>query len=175
MGPKLNISDQVTAGYHGTSLAAADEIVRTNFKLSAPDSGAYLGEGVYFFDNQPSQAKRWATTRFGTTPGTKVAVIQSKIKYGRLLNLTDREHHDSIQWFAREFQRKANKTVTLPTIIDIVAEKLNAEVVKAMRIPRKPSFLMETGFSADIEVILAVRDVTNILSREQIWSQMTTS
>lgn len=175
MGPKLDISDQVTAGYHGTSLAVAQEIVGTTFKMSAPDSGAYLGVGVYFFDNQPSQAKRWAKTRFGTTPGSKVAVIQSKIKYGRLLNLTDREHHDSVQWFAREYQRKANKTVTLPTIIDIVAETLNAEVVKAMRIPKNPNFLMQTGFSADIEVILAVRDVKNILSREQIWSEMATS
>ena len=173
MGPKLEISDQVTAGYHGTSLASAQEILSTNFKLSPPDSGAYLGEGVYFFDNQPSQAKRWAKTRFGAARGSKYAVIQSKIKYGRLLNLTDRESHDTVRWFAQEYQRKASKTVTLPTIIDIVAEKLNVEVVKAMRVPKKPDFLMQTGFSADIEVILAVRELKNILSRDQIWSEMT--
>ncbi len=173
MAPKLDISDQVTAGYHGTSLGAAEEIVRTKFKMSAPDSRAFLGEGVYFFDNQPSQAKHWAVTRCGRMAGSRVAVIESKIRYGRLLNLADRQQQDSIQWFAREYQRKADKTVTLPTIIDIVAEKLSADVVKAMRIPRNPSFLMQTGFSADIEVILAVRNLTNILSRDIIWSQIT--
>ncbi len=174
MTHKLDISDQVTTGYHGTSLAAAEEIVRTNFKVSAPDSSAYLGVGVYFFDNQPSQAKRWAKTRFGSKPGETVAVLRSKIKYGRLLNLTDREHHDSILWFATEYQRKTGKTVTRSTVIDIAAEQLNAEVVKAIRVPRNPGFLMHTGFSADVEVILAVREVKNILSREQIWSQMKT-
>jgi hypothetical protein len=50
MEPRLDISDQITAGYHGTSLQVAEEIRRTHFKLSAPDSGAYLGEGVYFFN-----------------------------------------------------------------------------------------------------------------------------
>jgi hypothetical protein len=173
MSPKLEISDQVTTGYHGTSLSEAEEIVRTNFKPSAPGSGAYLGGGVYFFDNQPSQAKRWARKYSGTKPGDKVAVIESKIKYGRLLNLTDREQYDSIHWFASEYRLKANRAVNLPTIIDIVAEKINAEVVKAIRVPDRPKFLMETGFSADIEVILAVRDIRNILSRENIWSEMT--
>jgi hypothetical protein len=174
MEPKLEISDQITAAYHGTSLPEAQEIKRTNFKLTPPNAGAFLGEGVYFFDNQPSQAKKWAVTR-KATPGGAVAVIQSKVRYGRLLNLTDREHREILDWFAREFQRKANMKATLPAIIDIAADKLQAEVVKAIRIPQNATFLLGTGFCTDIEVILAVRNVTNILSTEIIWSQMVRS
>lgn len=170
MPPKIETSDQVTKGYHGTTLAVAQDVMQTYFKMSPPDAGAFLGEGAYFFDNQLSQAKRWATTR--NTPGTKTAVIESGVKYGRLLNLTDKEQRDDLEWFAREYQRKTNETVTLPTIIDIVADRLGAEVVKAMRIPHNPSFLWQSRFSADVEVILAVREVKNILSKEIIWSQI---
>jgi hypothetical protein len=171
MEPKTETSDQITAGYHGTSRDVADEILRTHFKLSAPDSGAYLGEGVYFFENQPSQARHWAITRFGLLQGSKVAVIQSKIRYGKLLNLTDKENYDSVKWFAQNYERKARTKVSLPAVIDIVAEQLHADVVKAIRIPRSTR-TSETGFSADIEVILAVREIKNILSKEIIWSQM---
>lgn len=174
MDAKLEISEQVTAGYHGTTLSEAEEIRRTKFKLSPPNSGAFLGEGVYFFDNQPSQAKKWAATR-KATPGGTIAVIQSKVRYGRLFNLTDREHREILDWFTREYQRKANVKLTLPTVIDIAAEKLNAEAVKAIRIPQNATYLMGTGFSADTEVILAVRNVTNILSTDIIWSQMVRS
>jgi len=170
MPPKIDTSDQVTKGYHGTTLEVAQEVLQTYFKMTPPDVGAFLGEGAYFFDNQPSQAKRWAATR--NPAGTQIAVIESDVKYGRLLNLTDQKQRDDLEWFAKEYQRKTNEKVTLPTIIDIVADRLGAEVVKAMRIPQNPSFLWQSRFSADVEVILAVREVKNILSKQIIWSQI---
>ena len=180
MQNRLETSDLETKGYHGTSLAVAKEIEQTSFKLSAPDSGAFLGEGVYFFDNQPSQAKRWARTRREFI-GKPIAVIESRIRYGRLLNLTENEHKDLLNWFylaccersGGEFRRRSGtENASLAAIIDIAAEKLNVEVVKAVRIPRNAGFLMGTSFSADIEVILAVRNLTNILSKAIIWSQL---
>jgi hypothetical protein len=160
---------QTTMGYHGTGLEEAKEITRDKFKLTPPDQGAFLGEGVYFFDNQPSQAKRWAQLHHKRKA---VAVIESTILYGRLLNLTDAEQLKIVHWFAEEFRRKAHVNATLPTIIDIVAEELNVDVVKATRIPRNPSLLMATTFSADVEIILAVRNTTNILTKEITWSAM---
>jgi len=172
MQNRLQTSDLETLGYHGTSQAVAKEIEQTSFKLSAPDSGAFLGEGVYFFDNQPSQAKRWARTRREFI-GKPIAVIESRIRYGRLLNLTENEHKDLLNWFAGEFRRRSGtENASLAAIIDIAAEKLNVEVVKAVRIPGNAGFLMGTSFSADIEVILAVRNLTNILSKAIIWSQL---
>jgi hypothetical protein len=173
MSPTIETSTQVTRAFHGTWLDVADEIIRTTFKMSPPDSGAYLGEGVYFFENQPSHAERWA--RRDKPAGSKVAVISSDVRYGRLLNLTDRQHCDLLGWFKREYERKTARTVSLATAIDIAAEKLNVEVVKANRVPanrvpRQSSGLMDLGFSADVEMILAVRNLSNILSRDLVWS-----
>jgi hypothetical protein len=173
MPPPIENSGQVTRGFHGTWLDIADEIMRTTFKMSAPDSGAYLGEGVYFFENQPSHAERWA--RRDKPPGSKIAVISAEVRYGRLLNLTDQPHCDLLSWFKREYERKAATTLSLATAIDIAAEKLNVEVVKANRVPANPSprcssGLMELGFSADVEMILAVRNLSNILSKSLLWT-----
>lgn len=166
----LEILDQQTKGYHGTSLPIAQEIIRTNFKFSAPDSGAYLGEGVYFFDNQPSQAKRWAKIMRNTRDGS--AVIKSDIRYGKLLNLTDRGQCEELKRFRAKYEEKTKKQVTLPTIIDIAAERLQVECVKAIRIPQAPEMLTKQGFSPDVELILAVRNLTNILSKAIEWSEI---
>ncbi len=168
MQPRIEVSDQITKGYHGTKLDAARGIIANGFARSAPDSGAFLGEGVYFFDGQVSQAKRWATEHKAKT-GDAIAVIGSNIKFGRMLNLADKEQSDCLNWFACEYRLRTKMKVTLATIIDIAAEKLNAQVVKAVRIPKNPSQLMETTFSADVEIILAVRELSNILSKEIVW------
>jgi hypothetical protein len=157
--------DETTIGFHGTTKAAADAILSTSFIPSGKDSESLLGEGVYFFDNQVSQAKRWAKTH-KAIPGEAVAVIQSRIKYGKMLNLTDKEQQSIIDWFSMEYQRKSRSVASLTTIIDIAAEKLGVEVVRAVRIPKNPSFFKQTTFSSDVEIILAVRKTTNILSKD---------
>jgi hypothetical protein len=89
------------------------------------------------------------------------------------LNLTENEHKDLLNWFVGEFRRRSGtENASLAAIIDIAAEKLNVEVVKAVRIPGNAGFLMGTSFSPDVEVILAVRNLTNILSKAIIWSQL---
>jgi hypothetical protein len=167
----VEISDQVTKGFHGTTRDAADEIIETDFKLTAPDSSPFLGEGVYFFENQLSQAKRWAR-RVCANSGKAAAVIRSNIRHGKLLNLTDKEQCDNLEWFANEYEHKSSTRVTLATIIDIAAEKLNVDVVKGARIWENPTRLMRTSFTADLEIILAVRNKTNILSKEIIWGEI---
>jgi len=171
MEPRVETSEQVTKGYHGTTHQEAQEILKTYFKLTPPDSGSFLGEGVYFFENQLSQAQRWALLKKGV-PGTKVCVVASDVRYGRVLNLTDKNQRDDLMWFAQEYQRRSATDVTLSSVIDIVAEKLNIEVVKAIRVPNNPTFMWGSRFSADVENILAVRRITNILSKEVIWTQV---
>lgn len=170
--PNLKPLADTTRGFHGTRQNEADEIIRTNFKPSARNAGAYLGEGVYFFDNQLGHAKDWAENRAGNRMrGTAVAVIQSEVRYGKLLNLTDDEHLQTVRWFKTEFERNGRTRTTLAAIIDIVADKTGAEVVKACRI-RGNSLQMEHGFSADVEIILAVRALGNILSKQVVLSWM---
>lgn len=144
--------------------------MRTNFKLPARNSSAYLGEGVYFFDNQLSHACNWAINHAGDRKrGTKVAVIESDISYGNLLNLANPEQFRQMKSFKEAFERKAKTPTTLATIIDIIADKVNVDVVRATRILHGPETL-GAGFSADIELILAVRSLKNILSKNLIWS-----
>jgi hypothetical protein len=169
MEPRIEVSNQTTTGYHGTTLDAATQILENSFELPPPDTHSFLGEGVYFFDGQPSQAKRWASEHRAQT-GDKIAVIKSDIRYGRVLNLTDKEQSDYLKLFACEYQMKARARVTLAAIIDIAAEKLRVHVVKAMRIPKNPDWIMNTAFSSDVEIILAVRDISNILSKEMVWN-----
>lgn len=146
--------------------------MRTNFKPAGKNSGAYLGEGVYFFDNQLSHAKTWAKNQAGKRQrGTVIAVIESEIKYGNLMNLTDPEALETVKTFKNAYERKTNIPVTLATIVDIVADKTNAEVVKACRYPGNTQ-LMPQGFTADVEIILAVRAIGNILSKRLVWSGM---
>lgn len=170
--PKIEFSDRSTKGFHGTTQGEAEEIVRTSFKPSARNSGAYLGEGVYFFDNQMGHAREWAINHCGNRArGTKIAVIESEVKYGKLLNLTDHDQFKDVRWFKAEFEKKAQRPSTLATIIDIVAQKTRVDVVKACRIPQN-AVVMNPGFSSDVEIILAVRSTGNILSKELIWSGM---
>ena len=170
--PKTNQLPNTTFGFHGTKQSDADEILRTNFKPAGKNSGNYLGEGIYFFDNQLSHAKSWAKNQAGQRQrGTAVAVIESEIKYGNLMNLTDPEALETVKTFKSAYERKANTPVTLATIIDIVADKTRAEVVKACRYPGNTT-LMSQGFTADVEIILAVRAIGNILSKRLVWSEM---
>jgi len=168
--PKVNLLPNSTKGFHGTTHEAADEILRTEFKLPARNSTAYLGEGVYFFDNQFSHACSWAINHAGDRKrGTKVAVIESDISYGKLLNLANPEQFNQMKSFKDAFERKTNTRTTLATIIDIIADKVNVDVVRAFRILGGAQTL-GAGFSADIELILAVRSLKNILSKNLIWS-----
>lgn len=172
MKVKVATSAQVAKGFHGTTQESAQEIVKTCFRLPGPNSGAYLGDGVYFFENQEGHARAWARTHCAkNVKGTSIAVIESDVRYGQLLNLTEPEQFETVQWFKAEYERKSQKSVTFATIIDIVAAQVKVEVVKACRIQSKPR-LMSPGFSADVEIILAVRTLGNILSNKLIWSGM---
>ena len=168
--PRVDLLSNSTRGYHGTTHDAADVILLTDFKAPNQNPDAYLGGGVYFFDNQLSHACDWAKNHAGgRNKGTRIAVIEADISYGKLLNLCNPQQFDDMKWFKDEFERKSNSHTTLATIIDIIAEKVNVDVVRAMRILRQPQ-IIGAGFSTDIELILAVRNLKNILSKKLIWS-----
>jgi len=50
-------------GYHGTTKDVAREIKRNGFRASV-NTYDWLGDGVYFWQDAPSRAREWATTRF---------------------------------------------------------------------------------------------------------------
>lgn len=76
------------ACYHGTSKQAANVIIQQGFNLSANDYD-WLGTGVYFFQDAPVRAMRWATQQHPENP----AVIRSLIRLENCIDLLD------INWF----------------------------------------------------------------------------
>ncbi len=75
-------------GYHGTSLAAAQTIIERGFSLSVNDYD-WLGTGVYFFQDAPLRAYKWASERYPEAP----AVIRTKLVLENCLDLVD------VTWF----------------------------------------------------------------------------
>ncbi len=62
----------IAVGYHGTTKAAAEAILAKGF---VPRSNPYdwLGDGVYFFQDAPERARKWAEEHFSKAEATVVA------------------------------------------------------------------------------------------------------
>ena len=76
-------------GYHGTSRAAAEAILDEGFKASS-NRFDWLGDGVYFFQDQPSRAQQWAEERYGSDG----VVLEAEIDLTDCMDLLD------LSWFA---------------------------------------------------------------------------
>jgi hypothetical protein len=82
------VADELRAiGYHGTSHAAAQIVLRDGFRVSR-NAYDWLGDGVYFFQDAPNRAREWAAQRYGSDG----VVIRSIIRLEDCLDLLD------IQW-----------------------------------------------------------------------------
>jgi hypothetical protein len=86
-------SARLIVGYHGTSARQAEVIVRERlFQLSRNDYD-WLGHGVYFWEDAPYRAWRWARGKYGT----EAAVVQATVRLGRCLDLTDIRYTEAIR------------------------------------------------------------------------------
>ena len=73
--------------FHGTSEKVAESVLagKTELKVSS-NPWEWLGNGVYFWENAPERALRWAIERKKDRP----TVIGAIIQVGRCLNLMDK-------------------------------------------------------------------------------------
>lgn len=79
-------------GYHGTTIDAANIIVRDgSFQLSQSEYN-WLGNGAYFFEGAPLRAWMWAKRKAAET-GSEPAVVRATIDLRDCLDLLD------VQWF----------------------------------------------------------------------------
>lgn len=85
----------VFTGYHATSRDRAEAIMRRNFKKS---KSGWLGEGVYFFEDNPKLAVEWARYKYRNDENalSAVTVIQSEIRCHKekILDLTNPQSED---------------------------------------------------------------------------------
>ena len=78
-------------GYHGTSIAVAQVVLRDGFRISR-NAYDWLGDGVYFFQDAPHRAREWAAQRYGDDG----VVIRSVIRLDDCLDLLDIEAGDML-------------------------------------------------------------------------------
>lgn len=95
-------------GYHGTRRSVALEIVARGqtFEVSRnPDD--WLGNGVYFWEHAPWQARAWAERRKkGKKWGEPIAVLASMIRLGFCFDLLDPENVRYLKKIYGEFRSK---------------------------------------------------------------------
>jgi hypothetical protein len=76
-------------GYHGTSTAVAQTVLRDGFKISC-NVYDWLGDRVYFFQDAPNRAREWAAQRYGDDG----VVIRATIRLDDCLDLLDIKAND---------------------------------------------------------------------------------
>lgn len=74
-------------GFHGCSRADADRIIRSGEMKKSAKSFEWLGEGFYFWENDPGRALEWAVARKKKDP----AVIGALIDSSQCLDLASRD------------------------------------------------------------------------------------
>ena len=106
--------------------------MREGFKISRTPR-SYLGDGVYFFDDQFEEALAWANRWHSDRP--PVAVIQASIRYGKCLNLYNKTFFDGYRKFSNMLRTHAERhRRALPsdaTVINALASATGADSVKA--------------------------------------------
>lgn len=103
--------NRTIVGYHGTSAAKAELIVRTQTFRPSLNQADWLGHGVYFWEHAPKQALAWAERRY---PG-QGAVVASMIRLGNCLDLLDPDNAMLLRSFHdRLSQTLAERGESLP-------------------------------------------------------------
>ncbi|MEX1103844.1 MAG: hypothetical protein WED87_06325 [Dehalococcoidia bacterium] len=92
-------------GYHGTSRAAADDILREGFRPSA-NSYDWLGTGIYFWQDAPRRAREWAEANHSASP----AVLEATIDLIDCLDLLDVGWQGAMQRAHTEFVAQRVRT-----------------------------------------------------------------
>jgi hypothetical protein len=87
-------------GYHGCELAVAQQILAGQSEL-LPSTNEYdwLGSGLYFWEDSPARALKWARdqAKQGTGKIKTPAVLGAMIDLGNCLNLIEAEHLDLVK------------------------------------------------------------------------------
>lgn len=90
-------------GYHGTTRDTAEKLASGEFSFKdSTNEGDWLGRGVYFFQDAPGRAARWARL---ITPGHPIGVVQAEIELTDCLDLLDHWWFDALRATYGAFSR----------------------------------------------------------------------
>lgn len=94
----------VINGFHGTNEKSADQICDKKFFESKYREDHWLGQGIYFFDEDYEQAMSWGLLQ--AYPGQKAVVLMAEINVGSaaFLNLNSRQGIFKFRKLKRDIQ-----------------------------------------------------------------------
>ncbi|MFU0833856.1 MAG: hypothetical protein ACFWUC_13095 [Oscillospiraceae bacterium] len=135
--------------YHGTYKSYAVNILRVGFYISNQNND-WLGKGVYFFEEDCNNAKKWAYRKWNKEkrPSEKYAVLKSEIEANSqyVLDLTDQTQCKYFAKMREEYQKRNARTfqfnlkdVELDCLImNKLCEKTRIDVAKKLDFIRFP-------------------------------------
>jgi len=86
-------SERTVVGYHGTSAERATLILSGSLFQPSRNDYDWLGHGIYFWEEAPCRAWRWARRKYGAN----AAVVQSTVRLGQCLDLSDIRYTETIR------------------------------------------------------------------------------
>ncbi len=166
--------DVTREAYYGTSQIEAAAILEGRF-LPRYGEEQYLGTGIYFFDQGPDDAVRWAQHR---SPG-EWAVLRCAIKLGRCLDLHTRTGSELLAQLVRDLSAARREDISEAGAIKLLARFTAIDTVRAVHrrppIPKTTTTTTTTpggnegwrGASSTVpanglQTILCVRNLANI-------------
>lgn len=142
----------LTLGFHGTDEENAQAVLNGERELK-PSKNSYdwLGHGIYFWDNSPSRALKWATEmskRKGSSV-KKPAVIGAVIDLGYCLDLLDYKNLTLVKEAYSTLRHSMSETGRLMPVnsggtFDLVQRELDCAVIEMLhesfRTTSQPAF-----------------------------------
>lgn len=123
-------------GFHGTHQSVVAKILRGTSSDLAPSDNVHdwLGNGIYFWENDPQRAMEWAQKTFPGKRITKPATIGAVIDLGLCLDLTTRTGLEEVRAAYNDLSLTYKKAGTpLPQNrigADKVLRELDCQVIK---------------------------------------------
>ncbi len=116
--------EHIVFGYHGTSIRAAEAVIRNGFRLSQ-NSYDWLGDGVYFFQDAPSRAWDWANSRHPDEP----AVVGAELRLVDCMDLLDTDWSPVLADAYNAYIGLLKETGLTPPVQTGGAHRLDREVI----------------------------------------------
>jgi len=169
--------------YHGTSLQNAESILEKGFKISCGNDH-WLGDGVYFFENDGEMAIDWCIAEGSKRGYNKYVVLHSEICASEeyIYNLTEPEGRKLFHEFRRIFINKVakgeysvgikNKHVLDGAIINKLCQLFPYKLIISSMFVQQVEDRRKKDFSRIPNcVIVCVRDVTFCNNDIQIYKE----
>lgn len=102
-----DLPNHLVYGYHGTSTSLVPDILSGGFQMSG-FRGDWLGNAIYFWENDYDRAVHWAETKVVPKAGGAPAVVAAVIDLRDCLDLTQMRYRALFRDVAEDFRGSAD-------------------------------------------------------------------